>query len=48
MSTAGGAHASGQHIGALEVGAHADFVALDMADLSLLPAHNLLSNAVYA
>ena len=48
MGTANGARAVGQPVGALEVGAHADFVLLDLADLSLLPAHRLLRNIVYA
>jgi 5-methylthioadenosine/S-adenosylhomocysteine deaminase len=48
MGTAGGAHAAGQPVGALADGHYADLVALDLADLSLQPRHNLLRNVVYA
>jgi 5-methylthioadenosine/S-adenosylhomocysteine deaminase len=48
MGTANGAHASGQAVGTLEPGACADFVALDLADLSLQPGHQLLRNVVYS
>jgi 5-methylthioadenosine/S-adenosylhomocysteine deaminase len=48
MGTAGGARVSGLAVGALTPGYYADFVALDLADLSLQPAHRLLNNVVYA
>lgn len=48
MGTRNGAHAAGQPIGTLEVGAYADLVALDLADLSLQPAHHLARNVVYS
>jgi 5-methylthioadenosine/S-adenosylhomocysteine deaminase len=48
MGTAGGGFATGQPVGELEAGARADLVALDLADLSLQPPHDLLLNVVYA
>lgn len=48
MGTEGGAHATGLDVGRLAVGARADLVALDLGDLSLQPAHELLRNVVYA
>jgi len=48
MGTANGAHATGQPVGTLAVDAYADLVAVDLADLSLQPAHNLIRNLVYA
>jgi 5-methylthioadenosine/S-adenosylhomocysteine deaminase len=48
MGTANGAHAAGQPVGRVERDAFADLVALDLADLSLQPPHNLLRNLVYA
>lgn len=35
-------------VGTLEIGAHADFVALDVNDLSLAPKNELFANIVYA
>ena len=48
MGTRNGAHAAGQPVGSLDVGAYADLVALDLDDLSLQPAHNLARNVVYS
>lgn len=48
MGTSAGAHATGLPIGRLDPGARADLVALDLGDLSLLPAHRLLANVVYS
>lgn len=48
MGTAHGAHATGLPVGALAEGACADLVAVDLADLSLHPAHEPLRNVVYA
>jgi 5-methylthioadenosine/S-adenosylhomocysteine deaminase len=48
MGTAHGAHATGQPVGDLVAGRYADLVALDLADLSLQPPHDLLRNVVYA
>ena len=48
MGTAHGAHATGQPIGDLQVGLYADVVALELADLSLQPPHDLVRNVVYA
>jgi 5-methylthioadenosine/S-adenosylhomocysteine deaminase len=48
MGTLNGAHAAGRPVGALEAGAYADLVALDPADLSLQPPHDLLRNVVYS
>ncbi|MGH2584749.1 MAG: amidohydrolase family protein, partial [Dehalococcoidia bacterium] len=48
MGTANGAHATGQPVGTLTAGAYADLVAVDLADLSLQPAHDLIRNVVYA
>lgn len=46
--TRNGAHATGLPVGELAPGRYADLVALDLHDLSLQPAHNLLHNLVYA
>jgi 5-methylthioadenosine/S-adenosylhomocysteine deaminase len=48
MGTAQGAYASGQPVGEIRAGCWADLVAVDLADLSLQPRHNLLNNLVYA
>lgn len=48
MGTANGAHAAGQPVGELREGCWADLVAVDLADLSLQPTHDLLRNLVYA
>jgi len=48
MATRNGAHAAGQPVGSLDVGAFADLVALDLSDLSLQPHHNLARNVVYS
>jgi 5-methylthioadenosine/S-adenosylhomocysteine deaminase len=48
MGTANGAHAVGQPVGRLADDHYADFVALDLGDLSLQPRHHLLRNLVYS
>jgi 5-methylthioadenosine/S-adenosylhomocysteine deaminase len=48
MGTAHGAHATGLPLGEMAAGAYADFVALDLSDLSLHPPHDLLRNVVYS
>ncbi|MFN2520253.1 MAG: amidohydrolase family protein [Candidatus Limnocylindria bacterium] len=48
MGTAGGALAAGLPVGSLAPGSRSDLVALDLGDLSLLPAADLRSNVVYA
>jgi 5-methylthioadenosine/S-adenosylhomocysteine deaminase len=48
MGTAHGAQASGQPVGALDVGNYADLVALDLNDLSLQPQHDLVRNLIYS
>ncbi len=48
MGTTNGAVAVGQPVGDLAPGRYADFVALDLHDLSLQPPHHLLRNLVYA
>lgn len=47
MGTAHGAQATGLPVGVIEEGVYADLVALDLADLSLQPTHDLLRNVVY-
>ncbi len=48
MGTSGGAAASGLAIGDFREGSEADFVALDLSDLSLSPVHDLRGNVVYS
>ncbi len=48
MGTSWGGEALGLPVGRIEPGMRADLVALDLADLSLLPPHRLLNNVVYA
>jgi cytosine/adenosine deaminase-related metal-dependent hydrolase len=48
MGTEGGAAALGLHVGALEVGRPADFIAIDPQDLSLQPSTDLLRNLIYS
>lgn len=50
MATLGGARALGleQEIGSLVPGKSADFIALELSGFHNLPAHNLISNLVYA
>jgi len=48
MGTEAGARASGQLVGRLAVGCHADLVAIDLDDLSMQPPHRLLRNVVYS
>jgi len=48
MGTSGGGSATGLAIGGLATGSRADLVGLDLSDLSLLPAHDLLTNIVYS
>lgn len=48
MGTFNASRALGLPIGAIEKGRRADFVALDLADLSLLPTQQLRKNVVYA
>jgi 5-methylthioadenosine/S-adenosylhomocysteine deaminase len=48
MGTGHGAAVTGQPVGELRAGHWADFIAVDPADLSLLPAPDLLTNLVYS
>lgn len=48
MGTAAGGNVLGQPVGRIAPGQRADFVLLDLDDLSLWPAHNLVKNIVYA
>lgn len=49
MATRNGAAALGNpYIGTLEPGAHADFIALSLDSPNMQPAHNVVSNIVYA
>jgi 5-methylthioadenosine/S-adenosylhomocysteine deaminase len=48
MGTANGASIAGPNVGSLEVGAKADFVAVDPAALSLLPPGRLLNKLVFS
>lgn len=48
MGTANAAKALGLPIGTIEAGKRADFVTLDLGDLSLLPIQQLRKNVVYA
>ncbi len=48
MGTANAERALGMPIGSIAPGKHADFVTLDLADLSLLPVQQLRKNVVYA
>lgn len=48
MGTVNAEHALGLPIGSIAAGKRADFVTLDLADLSLLPVQQLRKNVVYA
>jgi 5-methylthioadenosine/S-adenosylhomocysteine deaminase len=48
MGTEAGAHATGQPVGRLAAGCHADLATIDLDDLSMQPAHRPLRNIVYS
>jgi 5-methylthioadenosine/S-adenosylhomocysteine deaminase len=48
MGTTAGGQVLGQPVGGIAPGQRADFVLLDLDDLSLWPMHNLTKNVVYA
>jgi 5-methylthioadenosine/S-adenosylhomocysteine deaminase len=48
MGTVNAERALGLPIGSIATGKHADFVTLDLSDLSLLPVQQLRKNVVYA
>ena len=48
MGTVNAEHALGLPVGSIAPGKRADFVTLDLGDLSLLPVQQLRKNVVYA